>query len=565
MGVKIKFEADLLDSEVRRKLIEEFASEKNQRRKDDAFKAYECLKDKTSNYVMDLLMKQFDPETVYEMQYAISNISILRKVIDKLARVYSNGVKRTMKNQTDTKSIEDAATYIDMNAAMKKTNKYFRTFKNTLAYVRPMKNGELFDVAVEVLPPFKYDAVEHPDNPEKPLAIVLSDYTPSRKPLYAIGDAAVAGRSGPAVRQLHQIDMPVQQSSPSTGIGTGKAEGEEDREYIWWTEHYHFTTNAKGEVLASSIEDFAGDNPVQKLPFVNFATEQDGCFWAEGGEDLVDTGVKINVDITNVKHIGNQQGYGQMYMTGKDLPKSIKVGPTHCIQLEQNDKDEPAPTVGILSSQPPLADLKALIEMQVALMLTTNNLSTSGFATTLSGGKDFASGIALMIDRSESIEDIGEQAEIFIKREPQVWTLVYAWLEAYRSANLLTEEATQLKVVKKPEEVQVAFPSPAPLVSEADELAAIEKRKELGLNTMLELIMRDDPGLSEEEAQAKLDKIKAEKQANMEAMGLGDGGQDQNARGSGEGRDGLEQPDDDKPGSPVGSKITGPGQDPNQT
>src|SRR3954463_947712 len=111
MGVKIKSESDLLNVEIRKKLIEEFCGTNNTRRKNEAFKAYECLKDKTSNYVMDLLLKQFDTETVVEMQYAISNISVLRKVISKLAKVYANGVKRTMKNQSDTKAIEAAAEY----------------------------------------------------------------------------------------------------------------------------------------------------------------------------------------------------------------------------------------------------------------------------------------------------------------------------------------------------------------------------------------------------------------------------------------------------------------------
>ncbi len=563
----IKSEQDILNEETRAKLIEGFNDSANQRRKDDAFKAYECLKDKTINYVLELLMKQFDSSTVVEMQYAMSNISILRKVIDKLAKVYTNGVKRTMKNKSDTQAVESAAEYIDMNAAMKKANKYFRTFKNTLAFVRPMKNGEQYDIKVEVLPPFKYDAVENADNPEVPLAIVLSDYVTSRKPLYALGDAAYAGRSG--VRESHQIDAPVQQT-PGTGI-TGNDGGSEDkREYIWWTKSYHFTTNAKGVILNTSEdgEEAGTDNPIKELPFVNFAGEQDGCFWAEGGSDLVDTGVKINVDISNIKHIGNTQGYGQLYMTGKDLPKSFKVGPNHCVQLEQVDKDAPTPTIGYLTSNPPLADLKSIIEMQVALMLTTNNLSTSGFSVSLQGGKDFASGIAMMIDKSESIEDIEEQAEVFIKREPQVWCLVYAWLTAYKSSGKLTEEANALKIVKTPEEVSVSFPSPKPVVSESEELDVLQKRKDLGLNTQVELLMRDDPSLTEADAQAKMEKIQAEKLNNAAAVVGAVGaavapGKDVNGNQS-QKSDGFQQPDNNNAGPSGGSKAAGSGEEPNQ-
>ena len=565
--MKILHEDQLLDQETRKKLIEGFNDAPNARRKDEAFKAYECLKDKTINYVLELLLKQFDIATVQEMQYAMSNISILRKVIDKLAKVYSNGVKRTGVNDSETASVEAAAEYLDMNAAMKKANRYFRTFKNALVYVRPMKNGDFFDVKVEVLPPFKYDVVENPDNPEIPLSVILSDYAPTRKPLYALGDAAFAGRSSPAVRELHQMNAPVQQTPPSTGIGGGGASASDDaREYIWWTASYHFTTNVKGEIIHAEPNDphsYGPVNPVLALPFVNFAADQDGSFWAEGGSDLVDTGIKINVDITNVKHIGNQQGYGQMYMTGKNLPKSVKVGPTHCIQLEQSDKDEPAPTIGILTSSPPLADLKSIIEMQVALMLTTNNLSTSGFSLSLQGGRDFASGIALMIDKSESIEDIGEQAHVFIKREPLVWALVYRWLEVYSSARVLTEEADMLPIIREPMGVDISFPNPKPVSSESEQLDVLQKRKDLGLNTQVELLMRDDPSLTEETAQAKLEKIQAEKKANQEEFSTlnTSGGVDGNkSKKSG----GLGVKNNLDPGPSGGAQNPGGGQESNQ-
>lgn len=522
--MKIKNEQDLLNVEIRAKLIAEFEGTTNQRRKAEAFKTYECLKDRTVNYVLALLKKQFDLETVIEMQYAMTNISILRKVISKLAKVYANGVKRTMKNKKDTALVEEAAEYLKMNAAMKKANKYLRAFKNTMVYVKPVPNelGKL-DLRLEVMPPFHYDVVENPNSPENALAVVISDYYPSREPLYAIGDAATAGRTG-KVRDTSDEAARLVQSYSGTGIAGASTDANDNgREYIWWSKSYHFTTNQKGVILERY--DAAGsplgtDNPIKKLPFVNFATEQDGCFWAEGGGDLVDAGIQINTGLTNIKHVGVSQGYGQLYMTGKNLPKSVKVGPNHCVQLPQEDKDDPAPTIGYLSSNAPLADLKAILEMEVAFMLTTNSLSTSNFATTLEGGKDFASGVALMIDNSESVEDVNEQAKVFVEREPEVWVLSQDWLNVMQSAGVLSEEASGITLPKTVSEVMLQFPSPKPVVSELDELAIIEKRKSIGLNTELELIMRDDPSLSEVEAQAKLDKIKLEKQTNAASAGL---------------------------------------------
>lgn len=535
--MKIQSEEQLLNPEIRAALIKHWDMDPNVCRKAEAFKAYECLKDKTSVYVRDLLLKQFDFDTVVDMQYAISNISILRKVISKLAKVYDYGVKRTMPNKKQTEQVEEAAETLRMNAAMKKANKYFRTFHNTLIHPHPVKTEGLMRIEIDSLPPFKYDVVEMPENPKEAMAIVVSDYIPMRGDVFALGDAAVAGRTVRPVKDvaaesdwLPGMEPRMTGSYTNKGKDSGGADtGKDKRVFTWWTKNYHFVTDAKGNQI--SVDN---DNPIKALPFVNLAGERDDSFWAEGGRDLVDSGISINTAISNVKHLGISQGHGQLYMTGKNLPKSIKVGPTHCVQLAQAE-GEPDPKIGYLNANPDLDKLRGLIEMDVALMLVTNNLSTSGFAMSLQGGKDFASGISLMIDKSESIDDVEEQAGVFIEQEPDVWVLVLAWYDVLKSAGLLTEEFRQMVIPKNVEEVQLQFGSPKPMLSEMDELTVIEKRRELNLNTEVEILMRDNPALTEAEARAKLAELKAEKEARVAeaaAAMVTDGNQSEDGNGN---------------------------------
>jgi hypothetical protein len=502
--IKVLSEEFLLDPALRKKLIQSFDSAANTRRKAEAFKGYECLKDSTDHYVYALLSAQFESETVYEMQYAISNISILRKVVEKLAKVYAGGVKRTVpNNDAATAQVEELAKLMRFNEQMAKANRYFRAFKNTLVFPKPVKDefGK-YALKLEILPPFKYDVIEDSDNPELPLAVVLSDYVPTRQSIFSI--------SNPAVRGQNQTTRMVRESSASM---PEQAAGEDARRFIWWTKNLHFTTNAKGEIISGP----GIDNPIGELPFVNIAGDQDGEFWAKGGGDLIDAGVKINTMITNVRHVAVSQGYGQMYMTGKNLPKTIKVGPTHCIQIEQESTDDPKPEVGFLNSNPPIDELSRLIEMDVALMLSTNNLSTHGFSISLSGSKDFASGVAMMIDKAESVEDITEQSRIFVEREPRVWGKVEKWWKVFDERGLLSDVFKAAPVPKEAASVLLNFPDPKPVMSESEELDIIAKRRELGLNTEVELLMRDDPSLSEEQAQEKLTAIEAEKLGRMES------------------------------------------------
>jgi len=516
--VKLSIQEQILNQDLRQKLIEEINASSNGQRKAEAFKRYQCMKDHSDIYVMELLMAQFDAGTVREMQYALSNISIMRKIVDKIARVYANGVKRSTKKKTETNAIEEMAEQMKLNEQMRKVNKYLVAFRNALMYIRPTKeSGAMagkYSIVARPVPPFLYDVFSDPNDPEKPMVVVLSDYKNANDIKYVIGDAAVAARgAAPSgnIGVVRGVDATMVSQPRKTAIPQANV-GVDTGQYIWWSAAYHFTTDAKG-VIISGTDEFI--NPIGALPFVNYARDQDGSYWAEGGSDLADGSIRVNALLTNINHVSIQQGYGQLFMTGKNLPKSFKVGPNHALQLEYNEGD-PTPTVGFLSANPPVGDLQKMAEMYVALLLTTNNLSVSGFSTSLSDSRQFASGVAMMIDKSELIEDITEQSELFSNREREVWKLIGNWHSYYKQRELLAEPQSHI-AVPADADVNVAFPSPMTVLSENELLDIIQKRRDLGLSTEVELIQRDNPSLTEDEALAKIEAITAESKARMNA------------------------------------------------
>ena len=105
--MRIKKESEILSPEVRRKIIEEIKGSENQNRKAESYRWQQCYKDNTRQYVIENMLKQFDFETVVEMRYSIANISFMKKIVDKLARVYSNGVERKLKSETEDKKLHN--------------------------------------------------------------------------------------------------------------------------------------------------------------------------------------------------------------------------------------------------------------------------------------------------------------------------------------------------------------------------------------------------------------------------------------------------------------------------
>ena len=541
--MRIKSEKDVLNPSIRKAIIDQIEGSEEQKRRDQAYKRHLCYRDQTKRFVVEALLNQFEQTTVNQMQYAISNISLVKKIIDKLARVYANGVDRSVvDNEELTDQVEELSKVLDLNTTMKLVNRLLKLQKNTLLYIKPCpyeKSGELYTgVKLQPMSPHLYSVVEDYYDRTKPMAIVLSNYEQRNK--YAVSiEPAKEGRTYNTPQALPAGDGR-DQIIADTPEDANASDDKDKKRYIWWTDSYHFTTDSKGQirdsetgaVLAAPTEDQIS-NPIEELPFEDFSIDQDGSYWSYGGDDLVDGSILVNSLISNMNHINVIQGYGQMVMTGKNLPNNTLIGPDKVIKLEYEKDEDPAPTVEFLNSNAPISDLRANIEMYVALLLTTNNLSTTGISMQLSAQSSFASGIALAIDKSESQEDVVDQQQVFLDKEPNVFRKVAKWIEVLKS-DAERDIDPKLEEFSLPEdfekELSIVFEDPQPFTSESEHLDNLKKRKDLGINTMIDIIKLDQPGLTDEQAEAKLKEILEEKLERAQAM-MGDmidpGSQDQ--------------------------------------
>ncbi|MBL0320684.1 MAG: hypothetical protein IPP74_15525 [Alphaproteobacteria bacterium] len=510
-------EQSVLDPLFRSKVISQIRATENKRRKNEAFKAYECFKDQTSRYVAQLLLNQFDNQTVLEMQYAMTNISFTRKIVDKLARVYANGVERTTEKKKDQKALDEMTYLLKLDAIMKEANRYLKLEKNVDLYVKPVPVQETgkYKLVVEALCPFLYDVIEDPNDSSVAMCHILSNFRPDSQNQYSL-NPATEGRTSLS-STLFSI-VPPRGDNVDDIISDSPTDSNPDQ-YIWWTNKYHFTTDAKGMIISEGEVT----NPIGVSPFVGLSAEKYGSYWAPGGKDIIEAGIRINAVLTHINHISITQGYGQLTMIGKNLPKAIKTGPNHCIQLIQ-EEGEPTPSVSFLSANPPIGDLMKVVEAYVALLLSTNNLSTSGFSASLSGNaSSFASGIAMMLDKSESMEDTKEQEQQFVEAEPKLWSIISKWQNLYKSLDLLTPEFQEVSLPLDLDP-SVEFKPSQTIVSEKEKLEIIKIKQELGLITDLDAIKLDNPNLSDEAAVQKLEEIKAEKELKMQEFQEQNGG-----------------------------------------
>lgn len=508
----IKFEAELLNEEIRKSVIHKIESQHNKNRKAESYRRHKCYKDSTKDYVIEHLLKQFDPITVQEMSYAISNISILKKVVSKLARVYSNGVERTIQGEgkeADNEKLNKIEKLLNIDSAMKKADRYLRLHNNVNVFVKPYPIYSAdglnitWGVGLEVLAPHHFDVICNEYNKAQPLVVVLSDYEPQAVGAPTLEARAADMRALSNVAPIKPINGPVSSNVvPTSTTPSHVAPMPTKKTYVFWSKNYHFTCDENGTII-SSDKNPEHLNPLKTFNHILFSRDNDGQYWSESGDALTDGAILINSVLSHTNNVGITQSYGQFYATGSKIPRQIKLGMTHSIIVEY-DKDEQAkPELGFLNANPQLDSLRSLIEMFTALYLTTNNLSTSGVATQLNGSSSAASGVALIIDKAESLEDVQDQRQGFLDKEPSLIVAINSVLKAYQTQ--LNEDFKDLLLPEDFEKsLSVKFFDPTPIMSEDEKLKNLTSRLELGLESMVTVLMKDDPSLSRELAEEKL-------------------------------------------------------------
>lgn len=499
--MRLLSEDQILDQVTRKRIITELKGSENVNRKAEYLKRYEIYKDNTKRHVIDGLMAEgLKPTTIAQMSNRAGNISICRKIVNKKARAYSGGVQRTGEDDLTTSQLSELARLLSFDAVMKKGDRYRELYKNCLFQVVPELDldesdstfGNKWELKFNVLAPWQYDVIEDPYNREEPMVVLVSDFT----------DRPV--RNGTDGKDNIIADSPED---------SGK---DETAHYVWWSKSFHFTTDDEGAIILNkSPEDLA--NPIAMLPFVNNAEEQDGQYWAQGGDDLIQGSILVNKLITDMNFIAYLQGFGQLVVTGKNIQeKNFAWGPNNACIIEHGEED-PVPNVQILSANPPLDSWMKLVQQYIALLLTTNNLSPGAVSVDLSAS-NFPSGIAMLIEQSESTESVSDKQKAYIEIEREIWEVVQAWHNVYLEAGALCDDFAELGSLPEEMDVSIKFHEARPPISEAEKLANIKTRSEIGINEKVDLILLDNPDLTREEAEEKLARIAEEKMKSVTSM-----------------------------------------------
>jgi hypothetical protein len=224
------------------------------------------------------------------------------------------------------------------------------------------------------------------------------------------------------------------------------------------------------------------------VPIVLFTahTEELGLFTMEGA-DLIPTARALNVMLTDIHHIAEQQGFGVMVVTapnGEDTPSKIVRAPNTAIALKGGVKAE------FINANAPIGDLLALVDARLKQAAIFYGLPAGAVSIE---ARAAASGIALQIEMRPLMELRSDAIEVYREPMRRVWTLVRATHDLYGAEAGVGQLPEDLRMRWEPGDIQ----TPSDDQSRVDTILARLKSR---LISRVEAIA-EDRGISLEEAE----------------------------------------------------------------
>lgn len=506
---------NILDIDMRKKIINEVRSEENIRRKADSFKRLDIYKKNQRKYILERIQKDLSPETLANMR-TFTSINFTQKIINAKASVYKNAPTREFSNATDREKeqIDAIYKYAKADVKLKKANRIYKLEDQAAVQVLP-KDGCLH---LRVLAPHHFDVVPMSDMPEKAEIYILSGF-----------DKWVSYQN---TQSAQMLDPDARGDRTLTGGYRDRIDetiADQDdylsqlNYFVFWSKDFNFACNKAGEILDKNNQPYGTTIPMKEilnpvaplLPFIDLVTERDFEYWAQTGSNVTDLQLDIGAQISDTCDVNFRQGYSQAILSATEAPKSMQIGPHTLLFLKKDPRVEAAgqPEFEFATPSPDLASSIRLTEMLLAMGLTSEGLDSNIISTgsRFDVSKTYSSGYERLLAQIEEFSASQDDFQLFEGAEEDLFEILKAWSNALQDVNGDLALRPELKngVIGESVELNITFETPQMVQNQTDKEASDILKMESGLMSRKMAVM-DIYNVDEDKAQEIIDEIDAE-------------------------------------------------------
>ena len=421
-------------------------------------------------YVEYALSNSMSSESFNIANNNIVVVNVLKKIIEKLSKVYSEPVNRQTTNEIDQEIMEYYSKELNFDHFMLRVNEYYNLNK--------------------------YCAIE---------------------PFIRDGN--------PRLRLLNSDDFCVYSddiydpTNPTVFIkfaGQAQSYNGEDlvRVYILYSVDQIIIVDDKKEIRVDlmAAQGLDGTNPVGIVPIL-YIRDQGRYAIPRPDTDLYPMAIDTSVALTNLNYANLFMSHSLIYGIDLDTEslQKLKAAPNKFLNLKsdpQRRQTGGAGTVGAITPQINIPDTLQSIQEKLGLWLSSKGLRPNNTSSIQGNSTNYASGIAKIIDEADAIAIYKEQIILFRSFEADFWYLMSILHNFWLSSDALAEETRGLSSTFDP---IISFTIAEPTYSEDVLVDVLIKEISSGLITKADAIKRLNPEFTDGEVREYMIRIREER------------------------------------------------------
>ncbi len=388
-------------------------------------------------------------------------INILRKIVDKLTKIYSQTVIRTVENGTesDEKLLRWYEDILGINSKLSKNNENFNTYLYSILEIG-LKN---YDKANQQLSQVK-----------KPFVRTIPNHQ------FLVMNTSHVDPTSPDViiKAMEKRKLP-----------TGTTESV----YHIYTASQFVIMNQSGEILRDLMleRELDGENPYGVTPFVYANASQD-CVMPEIQTDNKDMALLVPLLLTDLNYAVKFQAFS-VFVAIDIEDKNIEFSPNSIISFQTKAGGE-KPSFDVIKPTVDISETLSLASSQMALWLSTKGIRPGQIAQI--GADQLASGISKMIDESDTFEAIKKQISIYEDFERDFWDRLLNDIHPAWVSSGVVENKT---IFTPGARVLTKFTKPVPMQTRGELVKDLEAEMLAGFISKKRAIQRLNPEMTDGE------------------------------------------------------------------
>ena len=421
-------------------------------------------------FIEQMFLQEMGTQTFAAIKPRIPPINVLRKIVDKLSKIFQEGVMRKVSEEGSDQDQDLLDWYIDQfdaNMKFNQGNEFLNLDRINL--MQPYYDEVNRKPALRAVPNDRYVIYSNNKmNPQDPTHVMMNK-----------GKAISLSKDNRRTKNPMMVET-----------------------WIVWTNEEILIIDEEGQLRPDlmMMSDMDGTNPFGVLPFEYFNSSQNFLI-PPSDSDTKRMTVLIPALLADLNYAAKFQSFSQIFVFNAEK-ETWTLAPNAVHFLDDKPGTDSAARVDVIKPQVDITEVVQLVVTEMSMWLNSRGIKP-GTMGNLSA-ENLASGVSKIIDEMDTAELRQVQAQIYTRGEQSMWNKVLNHMHPL----WVSEGKVENRHIFTPSaKVEVTFPPQKPIVDRGSLVTSAVAELNAGLKSQQTLIEELNPDWDQERIDSELEMV----------------------------------------------------------